>query len=101
LEVNAGKLDLIESEYANYQRYIRGDKTVKNLYSDTKQQADRFLKRLKKQNGGRILEEEYPLILRNDVYRAETKFAPYWISIPVPNARSKGQCADRSFLRNP
>lgn len=89
LELNSGKLSLIESEYTNYQRYIRGDKSV-SLYSATKQQAERFLKRLKKQNGGTLEEKiDYPLILRNDVYRAETKFAPYWIGIPLSNAKGK------------
>jgi putative transposase len=39
---------------------------------------------LKKQNGG-ILEEgkDYPLILRNDVYKANTRLTPYWFRIPV------------------
>jgi putative transposase len=89
LELNSGKLELIESEYTNYQRYIDGDKSVP-LYSATKQQANRFLKTLRKQNGGSLNENgDYPLILRNDVYKAETKFAPYWVSIPVSNARGK------------
>lgn len=91
LDLNADKARLLESEYANYQRYIRGDKSVP-LYSATKQQADRFLKQLKKQNGGVLKQEsgrDYPLILRKDVYRAETKYAPYWIGIPVSNARGK------------
>ncbi len=80
---------MIESEYDNYQRYIRGDRSVP-LYSATKQQADRFLKRLKKQNGGALEDKiDYPLILRNDIYKAETKLAPYWISIPVSNAKGK------------
>ncbi len=87
LELNKNKLGLIQTEYSNYQRYIQEDKSV-SLYSATKQQADRFLKRLKKQNGG-IMYEEQPLILRNDVYKAETKFAPYWIGIPVSNQRGK------------
>jgi putative transposase len=87
LELNAEKYRLLESEYANYQRYIRGDETA-SLYSATKQQADRFLRRLKKQNGG-IISNDQPLILRSDVYKAETKLTPYWIRIPVSCKRGK------------
>jgi hypothetical protein len=26
---------------------------------------------------------EYPMILRRDVYRADTKLTPYWLKIPM------------------
>lgn len=49
------------------------------MYSATRQQADRLLKRL----GDRFNpNKEYPLILRRDVYRANTKLTPYWLKIP-------------------
>ncbi|MCS7124521.1 MAG: transposase [Candidatus Bathyarchaeota archaeon] len=83
LELRKGKEELLTREYESWQRYLRGDKTVP-LYSATKQQADRLLKRLgDKFNPNR----EYPLILRRDVYRAETKLTPYWLKIPIYGVR--------------
>ena len=64
-----------------------GNKTAP-LYSATRQQADRFLRRLKKQNGGVICGDQ-PLILRADIYKAETKLTPYWVRIPVSGKRGK------------
>jgi putative transposase len=62
---------------------LRGDKTVP-LYSATKQQAERLLRKLK----GRVKpNKEYPLILRRDVYRANTKLTPYWLKIPIHGVR--------------
>jgi IS605 OrfB family transposase len=72
----------LNREYENYQRYIKGDRSVE-LYSATKQQADRFLARLRKTGGSIDPEKEYPLLLRRGVYKAETKLTPYWIKIPV------------------
>ena len=51
-----------------------------SLYSATRQQADRLLKRLK---GKLEPNKEYPMILRRDVYRANTKLTPYWLKIPI------------------
>ncbi|MBS7628347.1 transposase [Candidatus Bathyarchaeota archaeon] len=79
LELRKGKEELLKREYENWQRYLRGDKTVQ-LYSATRQQADRLLRRLK----GKIKpNKEYPLILRRDVYRATTKLTQYWLKIPI------------------
>lgn len=87
LELRKGKEELLKREYENFQRYLRGDKSIP-LYSATKQQADRFLRRLKK---GRLKpNKEYPLLLRRDVYRvyrAETKLTPYWLKIPISGIR--------------
>ncbi|MEM1995392.1 MAG: transposase [Nitrososphaerales archaeon] len=82
LELRKGKEELLRREYENWQRYLRGDKSVP-LYSATKQQADRLLKRL----GNVKPNKEYPLILRRDVYRADTKLTPYWLKIPVFGVR--------------
>ena len=65
-ETNKNKLELLEKEYINFQKALKGEKL--ELYSATKQQAQRFLNKLKKQNGGTLKQKEYPLILRNDVY---------------------------------
>lgn len=82
LELRKGKEELLKREYENFQCYLHGDKSVP-LYSATRQQADRLLKRIGKPKGGR----EYPLILRRDVYRAETKITPCWLKIPIHGVR--------------
>lgn len=83
LELRKGKGELLRREYENFQRYLRGDKSVP-LYSATKQQADRLLRRLK---GKLKPDKEYPMILRRDVYRADTKLTPYWLKIPIHGVR--------------
>ncbi|MEM3832414.1 MAG: transposase [Thermoprotei archaeon] len=82
LELRRGKAELLKREYENFQRYLHGDKSVP-LYSATKQQADRLLRRIGKPKEGK----EYPLILRRDVYRADTKLTPYWLKIPIYGVR--------------
>jgi Fic family protein len=57
LELRKGKEELLKHEYENWQKYLRGDKTVP-LYSVTKQQADRLLRRLKDRFNR---EKEYPV----------------------------------------
>jgi putative transposase len=79
LELQKRKEELLKHEYENFQCYLHGDKTV-SLYSATKQQADRLIKKL---NGKIKPNKEYPLILRRDVYRANTKLTPYWLKIPI------------------
>lgn len=82
LELRKGKEEILKREYENFQRYLHGDKSVP-LYSATRQQADRLLKRIGKPKEGK----EYPLILRRDVYRAETKLTQYWLKIPIYGVR--------------
>jgi len=83
LDLRKGKEELLKREYENWQHYLRGDKTVP-LYSATKQQAERLLRRLK----GKVKpNKEYPMILRRDVYRAYTKLTPYWLKIPIYGIR--------------
>ncbi len=87
LELRRVKSILLEREYCSYQRYLHGEKAIQ-LYSATRQQADRYLRKLRDQNGGLMKnQKEYPLILRNDVYKANTKLTPYWIRIPVAGHR--------------
>jgi putative transposase len=83
LELRKGKEELLRREYENFQRYLRGDRSVP-LYSATKQQAERLLRRLE---GKLKLNREYPMILRRDVYRAGTKLTPYWLKIPIYGVR--------------
>jgi putative transposase len=82
LELRKGKEELLRREYENFQRYVHGDKSVP-LYSATRQQAERLLKRIGKPKEGK----EYPLILRRDVYRARTKLTQYWLKIPIFDVR--------------
>jgi len=82
LELRRGKEELLKREYENFQRYLHGDKSAQ-LYSATKQQADRLLKRIGKPKEGK----EYPLILRRDIYRAETKLTQHWLKIPIYGVR--------------
>jgi Lhr-like helicase len=83
LELRKVKEELLRREYENWQRYLRGDKSVK-LYSATRQQAERLLRRLRDRFNPN---KEYPLILRRDVYRANTKLTPYWLKIPIYGVR--------------
>jgi Lhr-like helicase len=46
LELRKGKEELLTREYENFQRYLHGDKSAL-LYSATRQQAERLLRRLK------------------------------------------------------
>ncbi len=83
------KRALIGSEYYAWQRYLHG-RIDAGLYSATKQQADRFLKRI----GNRFKQNrEYPMILRNDVFKImkdSTKAQyKYWTMIPVADVRGR------------
>ena len=85
LELRKGKRELLTREYENFQRYLHGDK-IAPLYSATRQQAERLLRRIKQPKEGK----EYPLILRNDTYKVEkraTKLTAYWLKIPIANIR--------------
>jgi len=87
-ETNNKKLEALEREYTKFQKALRG-KEVK-LYSATKQQAERLLRKIRKQNGGKLKQKEYSLILRNDVYNVwitDNKLSKYWIKIPVYGIR--------------
>lgn len=70
-------------EYHNYQTYLQSNcETDVPLYSATKQQAQRVLRRIKQPKP----EKEYPLILRGDLIeiRKDRLFeGVYWIHIPM------------------
>jgi len=72
------KAEKIEREYRHFQLALSGGDMP--LYSATKQQAQRLLKRVK----GKMREQ--PLVIRNDVFkiqRQDTKIAQWWARIPV------------------
>ena len=79
------KLEFLNREYGNFQAYLQGKKDI-DLYSATKQQADRLKQRILK-FGGRINgKKQYPLILRRDLIniRKNSKFpCVYWMKVPV------------------
>ncbi|MBO3753258.1 MAG: transposase [Candidatus Brockarchaeota archaeon] len=78
LKLSEEEEELLRQEYENFQRYLRGEKTVP-LYAATKQQADRFLRRI----NGKLKEMEYPLMLRNDTYSIRIERSPYILKIPI------------------
>ncbi|MEM3832707.1 MAG: transposase [Thermoprotei archaeon] len=72
------KKDLLDREYFNLQKFLRGDKTVP-LYSANKQQALRYYQRVK--------HKEYPLSLRNDLINLRKAKAFWFLKIPVYGVR--------------
>lgn len=77
------KAEYLEREYQGFQDILWGDDA--NLYSATRQQAERFLKKIKAPK-----HRHYPLILRRDVIklkRQDTKIAPYWFKFPCFGVR--------------
>ena len=83
IELTNRKQEFLEKEYQNFQNTLYGNKA--DLYSATKQQAERFLKKIKTPK-----HRHYPLILRRDVIRLEkqdTKVAPYWFKFPCFGVR--------------
>jgi putative transposase len=79
-----GKREAVEREYNAWQRQLRGNS--EQLYSATKQQAERFNRRVKKQNHHGVKPREYPIILRHDcvkVQHQKDSVFKWWIRIPV------------------
>ena len=75
---------LLREEYNNFQTCLRGFDAP--LYSATKQQAERLLRRL----NGRPKRKEYPMILRRDVFNikpTENRLARFWVKIPVHHVK--------------
>jgi len=80
-----GKREAVEREYDAWQRQLQGSN--EQLYSATKQQAERFKQRVKKQNHRRGLKmREYPMILRHDCVKLQQQkksMFRWWIRIPL------------------
>jgi len=78
------KLGSLNREFGAFQAYLRGMKCI-DLYSATRQQADRLIRRIIK-NGKINPKKLYPLILRRDLIdvRKDIKFPSiYWMKVPV------------------
>lgn len=76
------KYSLLNQEYENLQKFLRGNKEVK-LYSANKQQALRFYKEIKPN-------KEYPLSIRKDLIKIKEtnhKLAKYWVRLPIAGRR--------------
>jgi len=74
---------MLREEYNNFQAYLRGINAP--LYSATKQQAERLLRKI-----GKPKQKEYPLILRRDVFNireTKNKLAKFWVKIPIHHVR--------------
>ena len=80
-----GKREAIAREYWTWQRQLQG-LGGERLYSATRQQADRFRRRVRKQNGHAIKQREYPMILRRDCVKIQSQKGSvfkWWIRIPL------------------
>jgi putative transposase len=78
------KRETIEREYNAWQRELQGRN--EQLYSATKQQAERFKRRVRKQNDHGLKVREYPMILRRDCVKLqeqERSMFRWWIRIPA------------------
>jgi putative transposase len=78
------KLELLNREYDAFQAHIQGNQKA-DLYSATKQQADRLKQRIMK-SGKLNPKKQYPLILRRDLIdvQKDSKFpCTYWMKVPV------------------
>ncbi len=78
------KREVVEREYAAWQRQLRGNN--EQLYSATRQQAERFKRRVKKQNHSGLKMREYPMILRRDCIKLQEQKESvfhWWIRVPI------------------
>jgi putative transposase len=78
------KREAVEHEYHAWQRELRG--SDEHLYSATKQQAERFKVRAKKQNHQGLKMREYPMILRRDCVKLQEQkhsIFHWWVRIPL------------------
>jgi putative transposase len=79
-----GKREAVVREYWAWQRELKGGDEL--LYSATKQQAERFKRRVRKQNHHGLKVREYPMILRRDCIRLQDQKSAdfrWWIRVPV------------------
>jgi putative transposase len=79
-----GKRESVEREYYAWQRQLQGSN--EQLYSATKQQAERFKQRVKEQNHRGFKMQEYSMILRRDCVRVQCQkdsVFHWWIRVPI------------------
>jgi len=78
IALTKSKAEKIEREYRHFQLALKGMDMP--LYSATRQQAQRLLKRIKGKIG------EHPLVIRRDIFKIQkqnTKITNWWARIPV------------------
>ena len=78
IKLTKRKKEILEREYNNLQKFLKGDKSVP-LYSANKQQAERYYRKKKL--------KEYPLSLRNDLINLKQAKAFWFLKIPVFGAK--------------
>jgi hypothetical protein len=77
------KAERISQEYQSFQLALRGEKV--NLYSATRQQAERYARKIKR-NGGKQIARNHPLVIRRDLVKIEkqdTRISKFWARVPV------------------
>jgi putative transposase len=77
------KAKRISREYQNFQLALRGDRV--ELYSATKQQAERYARKIKR-NGGKQIAQNHPLVIRRDLVKIEkqdTRISKFWARVPI------------------
>lgn len=75
---------ILQEEYDNFQAVLNGFDAP--LYSATKQQAQRLLRKMKR----KPKQKTYPMILRRDVFNVretKNKLTKFWVKIPVHHVR--------------
>lgn len=78
IKLTKRKKGILEREYNNLQKFMKGDKSVP-IYSANRQQAERYYKKKK--------QKEYPISLRNDLINVKQAKAFWFLKIPVFGVR--------------
>jgi putative transposase len=77
------KAERISREYQNFQLALKGEQV--ELYSATRQQAERTRRKTRK-NGGKQIKPNHPLIIRRDLVKIKkqgTKISKFWARVPL------------------
>jgi putative transposase len=77
------KVERISREYQNFQLALKGEQV--ELYSATRQQAERARRKIKRK-GGKQIKPNHPLIIRRDLVKIEkqdTRISKFWARVPV------------------
>jgi transposase len=77
------KAERISQEYQNFQLALKGERV--ELYSATKQQTERYARKIKR-NGGKQIARNHPLVIRRDlvkIEKQETRISKFWARVPI------------------
>jgi putative transposase len=77
------KAKRISQEYQSFQLALKGEQV--ELYSATKQQAERYAKKIKR-NEGKQIARNHPLVIRRDLVKIEkqdTRISKFWARVPI------------------